>query len=90
MKLKEKEFEDIVEELKSLVNQLGATVRIENGDFKGGYCLIKEKKIIVINKLTNTQRRAIILSTALKELGIDNIYVPPKIREIIDSLVEEL
>ncbi|MHC1737220.1 MAG: hypothetical protein AB9882_04355 [Ignavibacteriaceae bacterium] len=89
MKLKEKEFEEILEQLKALVNQLGATLRIENGDFKGGYCLMREKKIIVINKLTNSQRRAIILSTALKELGIDNIYVQPKLREIIDNLVEE-
>lgn len=89
MKLKEKEFEFIIEELKALAQQLGAVVRFEKGDFKGGYCIIKENKVIVINKLASTQRKAIILSNALKELGIDNIYLTPKLREIIDEMVTE-
>ncbi|MCK9425872.1 MAG: hypothetical protein M0Q21_07545 [Ignavibacteriaceae bacterium] len=89
MKIKEKEFEDVIEELKALAVQLGATVRFEKGDFKGGYCLLKDSKIIIINKLANTQRKAIILSEALKELGVENIYLTPKIREIINQMNEE-
>jgi len=89
MKIKEKEFEDVIEELKALASQLGATVRFEKGDFKGGYCLLKDSKVIVINKLANTQRKAIILSEALKDLGVENIYLTPKIREIINQMNEE-
>jgi len=88
MKIKEKEFEDIIQELKALATQLGATVRFEKGDFKGGYCLLKDSKVIVINKLANLQRKAMILSTALKELGIDQIYLTPRMREIIDEMLE--
>jgi hypothetical protein len=50
MKIKEKEFEEIMQDLKALASQLGAEVRFEKGDFKGGYCLLKENKVIVINK----------------------------------------
>jgi len=89
MKIKEKEFEDVIEELKSLAAQLGATIRFEKGDFKGGYCLLKDSKVIVINKLANTQRKAIILSEALKDLGVEQIYLTPRIREIIDQMNEE-
>ena len=39
MKIKEKEFEEIIQDLKSLATQLGADVRFEKGDFKGGYCI---------------------------------------------------
>lgn len=74
MKIKEKEFEDIVEELKELAKQLGATVRFEKGDFNGGYCLLKESKVIVINKMANTQKKAMILAAALKELGVEQIF----------------
>lgn len=88
MKIKEKEFEEILQELKSLSAQLGAEVRFEKGDFKGGYCLLKESKIIVINKMANLQRKVMILSMALKELGIDQIYLTPKIREIIEEMSE--
>lgn len=86
MKIKEKEFEEILQELKAIADQLGATVRFEKGDFKGGYCLIHEKKVIVINKMTNLQRKVMILSTALKELGIDEIYMTPRVREVIEEM----
>ena len=88
MKIKEKEFEEIIQELKSLAAQLGAEVRFEKGDFKGGYCILKENKVIVINKLANLQRKVVILSMALKELGIDQLYLTPKVREIIDEMAE--
>ena len=88
MKLKEKEFEGIVQDLKSIADQLGAEVRFEKGDFKGGYCIIKESKVIVINKMTNLQRKVIVLSMALKELGVDKIYLTPRMREIIDEMSE--
>ena len=88
MKIKEKEFEEIVQDLKSIAAQLGAEVRFEKGDFKGGYCILKDSKVIVINKMTNLQRKVIVLSMALKELGVDKIYLTPKMREIIDEMSE--
>jgi len=86
MKLKEKEFEEIIQDLRSVADQLGASVRFEKGDFKGGYCLLKESKVIVINKKANLQRKAMILSVALKELGVDEIYLNPKLRELIEEM----
>ncbi len=88
MKIKEKEFESILTDLKALAQQMGARVRFERGDFKGGYCIVKESKIIVINKLSSLQRKVITLSAALKELGVDDIYLPPKLREIIEEMDE--
>ena len=88
MKIKEKEFETILDDLKSLATEMGAKVRFERGDFKGGYCLVQHSKVIVINKLSTTQRKVITLSAALKELGVDDIYLQPKLREIIDEMDE--
>ena len=36
--------------------------------------------------MTNLQRKVMILSTALKELGVDSIYLSPRIREIIEEM----
>lgn len=88
MKIKEKEFESILQDLKDIATQMGAKIRFERGDFKGGYCILKDSKVIVINKLSNLQRKAIILSAALKELGVEDIYLPPKIREVIEEMDE--
>ena len=88
MKIKEKELETILQDLKSLAAEMGAKVRFERGDFKGGYCLVKESKIIVINKLASTQRKVITLSAALTEIGVDEIYMPPRLREVIEEMDE--
>ena len=88
MKIKEKEFEELIKDLRAIASQLGAEVRFEKGDFKGGYCLLKENKVIIINKFANLQRKVMILSVALKELGIDQIYLTPRMREIIDEMTE--
>ena len=90
MKIKEKEFENILEDLKELATQMGAKVRFERGDFKGGYCIIKRDKIIVINKISNLQRKVLTLTSALKELGIEEIYLPPRLREIIEEMNDNL
>ena len=90
MKIKEKEFEEIMQDLKALASQLGAEVRFEKGDFRGGYCLLKENKVVVINKMANLQRKVMILCLALKELGIDQIYLTPRMREIIDEMSAEM
>ena len=58
------------------------------GDFKGGYCILKENKVIVVNKIATLQRKVIILSMALKELGVDEIYLTPKLREVINEMAE--
>ena len=89
MKIKEKEFETILQDLKQIAQELGAKVRFERGDFKGGYCIVKEDKTIVINKLSTLQKKIMILTSALKDLGVDEKYLPPRIREIIEEINEK-
>lgn len=85
MKAIEKEYQQLLDELKEIALQKGIKVRFEKGDFNGGYCILKSEKVIVINKLAQTQRKLIILIEALKEIGIEDIFINPKIRNIIEN-----
>ncbi|MFA8343322.1 MAG: hypothetical protein ACEPO8_10185 [Rhodothermaceae bacterium] len=86
MKLKEKEFEQVLDELKEVALQVGATVRFEKGDFKGGYCIVKHSKVIVINKRANTQRKVMTLAAALNELGLEGIEISDKLKIVLDEM----
>ena len=55
MKIKEKEFESILQDLKQLAQEMGAKVRYERGDLKVDIGLFE--KMIVINKLLTLQKR---------------------------------
>ncbi|MBM4174642.1 MAG: hypothetical protein FJ213_00490 [Ignavibacteria bacterium] len=85
MRAKEKEYEALIQELRAVADTQGIRIRFEKGDFNGGYCVLKTEKVIVINKSASQKRKANVLALALKEIGIEDIYVNPKIREMIEE-----
>ncbi len=49
--------ENTLKKLEELFKQLQYKVRYEKGHFQSGYCLVKNQKIIVINKFFTTEAR---------------------------------
>ena len=72
------EFEQIAEELNIRILQ-------EKGNFNGGYCLLEEQRIIVINKVKPLEQRIRALAQAFSRFDISQIYLKPAIREMIES-----
>ncbi len=89
MKLREKDYENILQDLKSVALGMSVTVRFERGDFKGGYCILEESRVVVINKLSTAQRKVSILAGALQELGLQAETLSGKTRMIFETLEEE-
>ena len=79
--------EEISQELHELAKQLGVNIRYEKGDFEGGYCTLKDEKMVLINKRLVPTQRAAVLAVALQEIGLDNIYIKPVLREFIEDEV---
>ncbi len=77
--------EQILHELEHLASNCGIAVRYEKGDFDGGYCVLKTERLIVINKRLAPARRASVLAQGLAEVGIDEMYLKPVIREYIED-----
>jgi hypothetical protein len=79
--------EQVIEELHLVADQLGVTIRYERGDFEGGYCILREQKILIVNRRLLPQRKANVLATALHDIGLDNLYLKPAIRAFIEDEV---
>ena len=77
--------EEILSELDIVARDLGVRIRFEKGDFDGGYCLLRDERIIVVNKKLNANRKASVISQAFGELGIDNVFIKPAIRVFIED-----
>lgn len=77
--------EELIEELQSVAQQLGVTVRYEKGDFEGGYCILREQKMLLINRRLMPVRRASVLALALREIGMENVFLRPALRAYIDD-----
>ena len=74
-----------INELIGIYNSIGFTVRIEKGLFKGGFCLLREQKLFLLNKTLEPSKKISILAKNLSVIGTEDIYIKPNIREIIDK-----
>jgi hypothetical protein len=77
--------EELILELQTVAQQLGVTIRYERGDFEGGYCVLKTQKILLINKRLLPNRKASVLALALQEIGLENLFLKPAVREYIED-----
>lgn len=77
--------EEMIRELHEVAQQLGITVRYEKGDFEGGYCVLKDAKLLLINKRLMPPRKASVLALALREIGLDNVFLKPVVRQYIED-----
>lgn len=77
--------EELIEEFHALAGQLGITIRYEKGDFEGGYCILKDQRLLLINKKLMPARKASVLAAALEEIGLENVFLKPALREYIED-----
>lgn len=74
----------LLEELIALANAKEYNVRREVGTFRGGSCIIHDKRLILINRSMPVEAACVILARALVKLGVDNEFLKPAVRDIIE------
>ena len=82
---KSKNLRTTYNELKEVFEKLNYKVVLDKGSFNTGYCLLEHEKIIVVNKNKPYENRVKILSSILSKIDTDDIYLKPKIRELMIS-----
>lgn len=76
--------EKLLEELTGLATSLEYTVRREQGAFRGGACVVKEKRLILLNRSMPYEAAAVILARALCTLVPEDTFMKPAVRDIIE------
>jgi hypothetical protein len=82
--------EQIYQELKDLIEKLGINVSEQNLrktgiSVKSGICKVKGKQIFIIDKHKSIHKKNVILTSFLKEMPHEDIYVVPAVRELISK-----
>jgi hypothetical protein len=77
--------EELQLELEQTAQEMGVPIRYEKGDFDGGYCILREEKIIVVNKKLSPVKKCSVIAQALDEYGIDNVYMKPIVRTYVED-----
>ncbi|HEX9658274.1 MAG TPA: hypothetical protein VGB89_15325 [Bacteroidota bacterium] len=79
--------DQLILELEEVAKQLGISIRYEKGDFEGGYCILRDTKMLIVNRRVQPQKKAAVLALGLNDMGLDNMYLKPALREFIEDEV---
>ena len=82
--------EILIQELQDVATQLGVTIRYERGDFEGGYCILREQKILLVNRRLFPAKKASVLAMAMHEIGLEDMYLKPAVREYIEDEIAKV
>lgn len=74
--------------LEDLIAETDYMLRYEKGDFKAGYCIIKQSKVIVVNKFYPLEGKINCLQEIIRNLEIDPAGFQPKSRAFLEKLLE--
>lgn len=71
-----------------VLNESGYIVRFEKGTFKSGYAIVKDRKIIIINKFYDIEARINTLLEIMDFVNIDSRMLTPKSKSFHKFLVK--
>jgi hypothetical protein len=77
--------EKLYSEFEELGQRLGVKIIKGKGNFTGGICTVKDKTVIVVNKMKPIEHRLKILATSFLEYNLDDIYMIPALRAFIEK-----
>jgi len=46
-----------LDKLEKIIDEAGYVIRYERGNFQSGYCILEQKKVVVLNKFLQTEGR---------------------------------
>jgi hypothetical protein len=78
-----------LDKIEKLLQETGYVIRYERGNFQSGYCILEEKKVLVLNKFLPVEGRINTLIDILPQLNIDADQLPPENKKILESLLRE-
>ena len=72
-------------EFELLAEKLDLKIIKDKGNFIGGICIIKDEKVIVVNKMKPLEQRLRVLANSFLSYNLDDIYMVPALRAYIEQ-----
>ncbi|MCX6315117.1 MAG: hypothetical protein NTX08_10330 [Sphingobacteriales bacterium] len=61
----------VLDKIEKIVEESGYIIRYERGSFQSGYCILQERKVVVLNKFFQTEGRINVLIDLMPQLHIN-------------------
>jgi len=76
-----------LDKLEKILEETGYVVRYEKGTFQSGYCILEEKKVVVLNKFLPLEGRLNTLLDIIPQLNIHAGLLSPDSQKIYQEVM---
>ena len=76
--------------LEKILSDAGYIIRYERGSFQSGYCVLEDKKVVVLNKFLSPEGRINILVDLIPSININYDLLTLESQKMLDSLKQEV
>ena len=75
--------------LEDLIAESDYFLRYEKGNFKSGYCHLRDQKIVIVNKFFTTEGKINIILEILRSIPLDTSKFSEKNKKFYEELTQE-
>ena len=79
-----------LDKLESIPEQSGYVLRYERGTFQSGYCILEEKRVVVLNKFLQIEGRINTLIDLIPQLDINTETLTDESKKIYLDIISKL
>jgi len=77
-----------LDKIEKILDETGYVIRYERGNFQSGYCILEEKKVLVLNKFLALEGRINTLIDIIPLLIIDPEKLSPESSKMLENLLK--
>ena len=79
-----------LDKLESIPEEAGYVLRYERGTFQSGYCILEEKKVVVLNKFLQVEGRINTLVDLIPQLDINSGLLTENSKKFYEEITSRL
>jgi hypothetical protein len=79
-----------LDKLEAIPEQAGYVLRYERGTFQSGYCILEQKKVVVLNKFLQTEGRINTLLDLIPQLEINTDLLTEESKKMYFDILSKL
>ncbi len=79
-----------LDKLEAVAEESGYVLRYERGTFQSGYCILEERKVVVLNKFLQVEGRINTLIDLIPQLDIKMDILTPESKKVYLNIISKL
>ena len=76
-----------LDKIEKIIAETGYLIRYERGTFQSGFCILEDRKVVVLNKFLQLEGRINTLIDLIPQLKINGERLTPDSRKVFDDIM---